>query len=131
MLSIDVIGKCLGNTESLEQWLKLVPVTAPTSNGGVVNWLAHLSCAGGENRPINLMEVKAGIAPFQTAKIENLARLRFDIGYYFLVLHVEYNTRRQYSMPMRCDLLDATVIAPEFAKIVRVRVAIEEKLAEA
>lgn len=85
-----------------------------------VDRLAHLRDAGGADRAFGVVEIQAGVIPFQAAIRDQAARLCFLIGYDVLVPHVEENTGRQHLAPMFHQARIVGVILPQLRQVVSV-----------
>ena len=64
------------------------------------------------------MEGKTGVIPFEAAKVENPARLRFEIGDDVLILHVKHDARRQHLAPMHSQFFNGPIEATKLAEVV-------------
>jgi hypothetical protein len=102
----------------LKEISKLILIMPPSSDRGLVDWLANLGEAGCVNGALRQVEFQAHRVPFAAAGVEESPRNPFEVGHRILVLNFENRGREDLS-PVAHQTIVLLKSGSDVSKVVR------------
>lgn len=117
-------------TQCRKERLQLVFVVPPALDRSSIDGIPDLLPAEGPNRPSRLMELQAGLVPWQPNEFDELAGFAFEVGGEILIAQL-VDVEGQHRLPVIHQPLIFAIVETEMGEILAVGMLVAETLLEA